>query len=121
MTPDQAWWQSGLDTGSPEWLQLDYGAAVKVLPTAVRAYIVNGRDGNPTFQGSNDGTSWTELGTYHSPKFAFNGSPYNGWGTYVDTFSASNNTGYRYLRVYSAGAPYLNYAWLSFDGVVTQR
>jgi hypothetical protein len=120
MTSDQAGWMSGIDSGNPEWLQLDFGAGRKVLVSGVRAYIVNGRDGNPVFQGSNDGSSWTTLGTYNFAKFIFNGAPWPGYGSYADVFSTPTNAGYRYVRAYSPGTVYMYYSWLQFDGIVIE-
>lgn len=120
VSPDQPGWMSEVDTGNPEWLQFDFGAGRQVLVTGARAYIVNGRSGNPDFQGSDDGSTWTTLSTYNPASFTFNGAPWNGWGSYVDTIPAPTNDGYRYLRIYSAGAPYLYYSWLQFDGIMIQ-
>lgn len=121
MKEDGTSWMSSISTGKPEWLQYDYGAGVKVKVSAVRAYISNGRSGNPTFQGSNDGATWVTLGSWDESKFTPDSAPWRGEGigTYADKFPASRE-GYRYVRIYSAGAPYLYYRWLHFFGVVVQ-
>lgn len=119
MNPDRAPWMSSVSTGKPEWLQYDYGAGLKVRVSAVRAYLTNGRSGNPTFQGSNDGATWVTFGSWAERKFTPDGAPWPGKGSYADEFPASPE-GYRYIRIYSAGAPYLNYSWLQFYGVVVQ-
>lgn len=117
---DQAGWMSGVDTGVPEWLMYDYGAGHQLLVTGVRGYIVNGRDGYPTFQGSNDLAEWTDLAVFDWNLFTFDGAPWQGYGSYAQAFAPETDAGYRYVRAYSAGAPYLYYSWLQFDGVMIQ-
>lgn len=118
MYPDKEAWISDSDIRQPEWLQYDYGAGLKVRVSGVRAYVAYGRGGT-FFQGSNDRTTWVTFGSWDSRKETFDGAPWPGIGSYADEFPASPE-GYRYIRIYSADAPYLYYSWLQFFGVVVQ-
>jgi hypothetical protein len=108
---DQAGWMSEMNSGNPEWLQYDFGGPVVL--TRVHAFAVNGRHGyRPMIQGSNDGTSWTDIhalgqeGTGRAP-----------WTGYLEIDeSISSATAFRYVRLYSQPMPFVYYAWLGFDG-----
>lgn len=82
---DQDWWMSEIEAGE-EWLQYDFGEGNQILVTGVRAYIVNGRHGSPTFQGSNDGEEWTNLAEYSLAYDVFNGGPWDGWSKYHEAW-----------------------------------
>lgn len=120
LDPDFQGWMSEIDSQQPEWIEYDFGSGASVLPTFVQGYFVNGRDGNPTFQGSNDGATWVDLAVFDWNKFQFGAGPLGtmGCGYYGDVLPAPTDVGYRFVRAYSAGAPYLFYSWLQFRGVV---
>lgn len=77
----------------PEWLQYDLGVGVTKTATKYRMWGKETLTFMPTgwdFQGSNNGSSWTNLDTRTSQTFTD-----QAWNEY--TFS--NSTAYRYYRV----------------------
>lgn len=110
---DQAGWMSEIDSGNPEWLRYDFGAAVVL--TRVRAYMVDGV--SPMIQGSNDGETWTDIQALGEGS-TFAAGP---WRLYASVDAAiSTTSAYRYVRMYSEPTPFLYYAWLAFDGAIVE-
>ena len=78
-----------------------------VLTRIVMDYV-NVRSGNPRFEGSNDLTNWTTISNFDGTKATLGGSVCSSQTVYNHSF-VTDGTGYRYIRVYSAGSAYLRY------------
>jgi hypothetical protein len=80
---------------APQWIKFDLGAGVTKIPTKYTIYAIASAGYNPkswTFDGSNDNSNWTTMDTQTN---------ISNWATSsYRTFTFSNTTAYRYLRLY---------------------
>ena len=89
-------WISQRPMVSPEWIGYQFTSAVvvKAVRYVTRNTVASGDpSGSPhtmTLQGSNDGTNWTDIGSYESSVYAGNAEV---------IFSVQNSTAYSYYRL----------------------
>lgn len=83
-------WPSGMSSAS--YMQFDFGSgnSIKITETKVYQGPTATNWGTWKWQGSNDGSSWTDL----TSSFTFAGA-----GDTTDTSLSGNTTGYRYYRL----------------------
>ena len=82
-------WITG--TAGAGWIKYDFGSGVTKTPVAITIQASTSPTGAPasgTFQGSNDGSSWTTLKTLSGLSWSSNE---------IKTFTFSNTTAYRYF------------------------
>lgn len=108
------------DTSSTPWWQIDFGG----LRVEVDHYGIQGRDGNANqaprnwkLQGSQDGSSWTDLDTQSSNTSIGDGTWFDG--------SVANATSWRYLRIQmtgdnSSGNDFLVMGEVEFWGTISE-
>ena len=111
-------WASTAADSAP-WIQLQMDVALKNIQLSVYSRSQNSSAGNHnptagTVQGSNDGSSWTQIGSY------------SGWtakndGTLLGTITCSNATAYKYVRLNitsRAGSDYAAIGYISVRGEI---
>jgi hypothetical protein len=96
------WYSTTVPSSSaPVWLQYDYGSGNTEVVTGYSVTSATDTLGRAPsswqFQGSNNGTSWTNINSQSGQSF----SAYNQTNTY--TFSNNSNTAYRYYRLSITG------------------
>ena len=109
-------WASTSSDSAP-WIQLEMDVALANIQVSVYSRSQNASAGNHnptagTVQGSNDGSSWVQIGTY------------SGWsekndGTLLGTIECGNDTAYRYVRLNvtsRAGSEYVAIGYISIRG-----
>lgn len=111
-------WASSASESAP-WIQLQMDVALTNLQVSVYCRSQNSSAGNHnptagTVQGSNDGSTWTQIGSY------------SGWsekndGTLLGTISCGNATAYKYVRLNItswAGSEYAAIGYISIKGEI---
>ena len=87
-TTGDVWYAAASGAG---WIKYDFGSGVTKTPVAITIQASSDPNGAPasgTFQGSNDGSSWTTLKTLSGLSWSANE---------IKTFTFSNTTAYRYF------------------------
>ena len=116
-SPATSW--ACVSSESAPWIQLKMDVALKNIQVSVYSRSQNPASGNHnptagTVQGSNDGSSWTQIGSY------------SGWsekndGTLLGTISCGNTTAYKYVRLNissRAGSEYATIGYISIRGEI---
>ncbi len=116
-SPATSW--ACVSSESAPWIQLKMDVALKNIQVSVYSRSQNPESGNHnptagTVQGSNDGSSWTQIGSY------------SGWsekndGTLLGTISCGNTTAYKYVRLNissRAGSEYATIGYISIRGEI---
>lgn len=111
-------WASSASESAP-WIQLKMDVALTNIQVSVYSRSQNASAGNHnptagTVQGSNDGSTWTQIGTY------------SGWtakndGTLLGTIACGNATAYKYVRLNitsRAGSEYAAIGYISIRGEI---
>lgn len=111
-------WASSASESAP-WIQLKMDVALANIQVSVYSRSQNASAGNHnptagTVQGSNDGSSWTQIGSY------------SGWtakndGTLLGTIACNNETAYKYVRLNitsRAGSEYAAIGYISIRGEI---
>lgn len=111
-------WASSASESAP-WIQLKMDVALTKIQVSVYSRSQNASAGNHnptagTVQGSNDGSSWTQIGSY------------SGWtakndGTLLGTIACNNATAYKYVRLNitsRAGSDYAAVGYISIKGEI---
>lgn len=104
LTWDTGIWQSGVPT-SNQWLMYQFPSAKAVI--AYQFAGTMGSDATPTtwiFQGSNNGSVWSDLHTVTNHVWAHSTTNAQADGYYVEKFSIANSTSYLYYRIYISDA-----------------
>jgi hypothetical protein len=92
--PWTRWYNGNTQPGPTGWLRYDFGSGIAPV---IKRYTVNSADvttRNPkdwTFQGSNDGSTWTTLDTQSGQTFS---DPYK-----QNIYNIANTTGYRHYQL----------------------
>lgn len=116
-SPATSW--ACVSSESAPWIQLKMDVALKNIQVSVYSRSQNPASGNHnptagTVQGSNDGSNWTQIGSY------------SGWsekndGTLLGTISCGNTTAYKYVRLNissRAGSEYATIGYISIRGEI---
>ena len=111
-------WASSASESAP-WIQLKMDVALTNIQVSVYSRSQNASAGNHnptagTVQGSNDGSSWVQIGSY------------SGWtakndGTLLGTIACNNETAYKYVRLNitsRAGSDYAAVGYISIKGEI---
>ena len=111
-------WASSASESAP-WIQLKMDVALTNIQVSVYSRSQNASAGNHnptagTVQGSNDGSTWAQIGSY------------SGWtakndGTLLGTIACNNATAYRYVRLNitsRAGSEYAAIGYISIRGEI---
>lgn len=116
-SPATSW--ACVSSESAPWIQLKMDVALKNIQVSVYSRSQNPASGNHnptagTVQGSNNGSNWTQIGSY------------SGWsekndGTLLGTISCGNTTAYKYVRLNissRAGSEYATIGYISIRGEI---
>lgn len=91
VTGTNAWFWGGATLDGTQWIKFDFGSGKDVLIDEYRHYNTGNQGGSWKMQGSNDDSSWTDIGTE---------AAYFGSGTpNTITAMSGNTTEYRYYRL----------------------
>lgn len=110
---DGATYWLGFTASMPQSLSVHLSAATVLTSYTMKGHPSNGAYSPKdwTFEGSNDGSSWTTLDTRTGETM----------GTSEHTYTFTNSTSYQWYRVLisanNGGATYVGVATLSFDGI----
>lgn len=91
------WNTNNISSTAGRWIKFDFGSPGKIIDEFKWYQDVNAASGDWQFQGSNDNSSWTDLG-----------SPYT---MNIGTFSTPNSVRYRYYRIFGVGGIMKNTAY----------
>lgn len=96
------YWTTDMTNGA--WIKFDWGAGVSIKITEAKWYVssAGGSHGTWKWQGSNDDSSYTDIGS----SFTLGGA-----GMTTQTELSSNTNGYRYYRLYCVTAANPGSTW----------